>query len=220
MAAFQTHPPPRIPSHVLHSTPNKPHTHPQSSPSLLARGTLQPSTLPVAYGQPPKSLQHYSAPPSLCDPGPSSLPVTATHRTTTTLTTVSGETSVASLENARYRLGEVPRSEHSNEDRHFKLEEPYCKVLGVFDGHDGPRAAGFSSNFFIQFFSSDSWKTVISLPPNEQRIQIPMALKEFFKAAEREFFNSIRHHIEEKQQLQKTIPQVKYIQYIYTHNVL
>jgi TAK1-binding protein 1 len=102
----------------------------------------------------------------------------------------------------------MPRSEHPNEDRHFKLElvGENFKVYGVFDGHDGPRAAGYASNYFMEYFNSDSWKTLVRLPSQVRREQIPMALREFFKAAEKEFFNSIRPAIEERKQLQRTIP--------------
>ena len=193
--------------------------NPQPSPPLLPRGvTLHPSSLPDAHN-PPKSLQHHSAaPPSLCDQGPTSLPAASNaHHTALTEPFQPSETSVASLENARYRLGEVPHSEHPNEDRHFTLVDGHCRVFGVFDGHDGPRAAGFASNFFIQYFSSDSWKAVTSLPARDQRKQIPMALREFFRAAEQEFFHSIRHPIEERKQLQRTIPSVGcYIVGVYT----
>ena len=217
MATSRTHP--HIPPHVLHEPQPRSHTPPQPSPPLLPRGvTLHPSSLPDAHN-PPKSLQHHSAaPPSLCDQGPTSLPAASNaHHTALTEPFQPSETSVASLENARYRLGEVPHSEHPNEDRHFTLVDGHCRVFGVFDGHDGPRAAGFASNFFIQYFSSDSWKAVTSLPARDQRKQIPMALREFFRAAEQEFFHSIRHPIEERKQLQRTIPSVGcYIGGVYT----
>lgn len=129
---------------------------------------------------------------------------------TTHITPQKSGTSVATLENARYRPNEIPRSEHPNEDRHFHLEDDDCKVFGVFDGHDGPRAAGFASNYFMEYFSTESWKTIISLPPRVQKEQIPMALKEFFKAAEKQFFKSISSSIEEKKQLQRTIPSVSW----------
>ena len=120
------------------------------------------------------------------------------------------ESSVATLENARYQKGDVPRSEHSNEDRHFKVElaGENFKVYGVFDGHDGPRAAGYASNCFMEYFNSDSWKSLVRLPPQVRKEQIPMALREFFRAAEKEFFDSIRSAIEEKKELQRDIPSV------------
>jgi hypothetical protein len=194
----------QMPSHI----DSRPHTH----PTLLPRGVAapvvhQPHSIPHSFISqgPPKSLQpsYHSAPPSLQQSPPKSLP-SRTHP----VPLQTSETSVASLENARYGVGEVPRSEHPNDDRHFMLEDEYCKVYGVFDGHDGPRAAGFASNFFVQYFSSESWKAVISLPLQEQRVQIPMALREFFKAAEKEFFQSIGRYIDERKQLQRIIPQV------------
>ena len=193
-----------IPAHIE----SRPHTHPQP---LLPRGVTPLVQPPPYHSGPPTSLHTYphSAPPSLHvqdQSSPKSLP-SRTHP----VPRQTSETSVASLENARYRQGEVPRAEHPNEDRHFTLDDGYCKVYGVFDGHDGPRAAGFASNYFIQYFSTESWKSLISLPSEIQRQQIPMALREFFKAAEKEFFQSIKQHIDERKQLQRIIPQVQVV---------
>lgn len=154
----------------------------------------------------PMSLQHQTpAPPSLShEKHHHSLPTD----TQNVIPPQQSASSVATLENARYIKNDIPRPEHPNEDRHFSLEEEDFKVFGVFDGHDGPRAAGFASNYFIEYFNTDSWKSLISLPPQVQREQIPMALREFFKAAEKEFFSSIRSSIDERNQLQRTIPAV------------
>jgi len=81
-------------------------------------------------------------------------------------------------------------------------------VFAVFDGHDGPRAAGFASHYFMEYFSTDSWKTLARASPEAQKENIPLALKEFFKATEKEFFMSIRSVIEEKRTLQAIIPPV------------
>ena len=43
------------------------------------------------------------------------------------VTRQTSETSMASLENARYRKGQVSRAEHPNKDRHFILDDGYCK---------------------------------------------------------------------------------------------
>lgn len=115
---------------------------------------------------------------------------------------------MATLENARYHLGGIPTSEHSNEDRHFVLEGDNFKAFAVFDGHDGPRAAGFASHYFMEYFNTDSWKTLARASPETQKDTIPLALKEFFKATEKEFFMSIRSVIEEKRTLQAIIPPV------------
>lgn len=164
----------------------------------------------------PMSLQH---PP----PPPPSLSTEKPHHSLSThphniIPPQQSASSVATLENARYIKNDIPHPEHPNEDRHFFLEEKDFKVFGVFDGHDGPRAAGFASNYFIEYFNTDSWNSLVSLPPQAQREQIPLALGEFFKAAEKEFFSSIRSSIEEKKQLQRTIPAVSwwYSSYHYT----
>ena len=111
----------------------------------------------------------------------------------------------ATLENARYSLGGPPTSDHPNEDRHFALEGPKYKVFGVFDGHDGPRAAGFASNYMMELFDTPSWKNIVTQPDHDI---ITEALGEFFLATDRDFFRSIRVYINEKEALQRVIPQV------------
>ena len=203
-----------MPQHLMHGTKPRPHTHPLPTSTLLPQGQIVTDD----DHQPPKSWhakpQSSLAPMSMEERGHRSLPSNTMQ--TVTLPPQIGETSVATLENARYQLKDMPRSEHPNEDRHFQLELNNCKVFGVFDGHDGPRAAGFASNYFVEYFSTDSWQTLISLPPQVQKQQIPLALKEFFKAADKEFFKSIRSSIEERKQLQRTIPSVRPCTYIYT----
>ena len=113
--------------------------------------------------------------------------------------------SVATLQNARYCLDHMPSSDHPNEDRHFSLEGGNFQALGVFDGHDGPRAAGFASNFLLELFNTTSWKKVAQ----SGHEHIPQALSEFFRATETEFFRSIRSSIREKEALQAVIPSVR-----------
>ncbi len=112
--------------------------------------------------------------------------------------------STASLENARYHVGGPSRADHSNEDRDFALEGDGFQVFAVFDGHDGPRAAGFASNYFMEYFQSSSWQRVV--PRDSRNIQI--ALQEFFRSTEAEFFKSIQAVIDEKNTLQAVIPPV------------
>lgn len=109
--------------------------------------------------------------------------------------------SVASLENSRYHLDGIPTSDHPNEDRHFAVEGDNCHTFGVFDGHDGPKAAGFASNYILEVFNSPSWQRI------EAR-DIPLALEEFFKTTDKEFFRSIKSSIDEKEALQSVIPPV------------
>lgn len=108
----------------------------------------------------------------------------------------------ATLENARYHVDGIPTSDHTNEDRHFALDGGDFQAFGVFDGHDGPRAAGFTSNFIMELFTTRSWKTIVSTGG----MDIVQALPEFFRAAERDFFNGLRRYIEEKNALQAVIP--------------
>ena len=109
--------------------------------------------------------------------------------------------SVSSLTNARYHLDAIPMSDHPNEDRHFSLDGGTYQVFGVFDGHDGPRAAGFASNYMMELFNSSSWKRI-------HNRDVPIALREFFTAADRDFFMSIKSSTDEKERLQAMIPPV------------
>lgn len=113
--------------------------------------------------------------------------------------------SQATLENERYSLDGGAASDHSNEDRHFSLEGHNFKVFGVFDGHDGPRAVGFASNYMMSLFDTISWRK-ISVEANPSIIC--EALAEFFRVTEKDFFGSIQQYIEEKKSLQMLIPQV------------
>ena len=112
--------------------------------------------------------------------------------------------SVATLENARYRLDGIPMADHTNEDRHFVLDGGKYQTFGVFDGHDGQRAAGFASHYLMELFSTTSWKSIVE----KSQENIPHALKEFFAATEKEFFRSIKASIDEKESLQAIIPKV------------
>lgn len=114
--------------------------------------------------------------------------------------------SAATLENGRYRVNDVPTSDHSNEDRQFALDGDNFQVFAVFDGHEGPRAAGFASNYFVQLFSSDSWKRLVARKSASK--DILKALGEFFKSTEKDFFKSIKPIIDEKNALQAVIPPV------------
>ena len=113
--------------------------------------------------------------------------------------------SVATLENARYRLDGIPKADHTNEDRHFVLDGGMYLAFGVFDGHDGPRAAGFASHYLMELFSTKSWKSVVEKGSEN----IPHVLKEFFRATENDFFKSIQASIDEKLSLQAIIPKVR-----------
>ncbi len=123
---------------------------------------------------------------------------------TPSIARVPSNLSSATLENGRYHVDGIATSDHSNEDRNFSLDGGDFEAFAVFDGHDGPRAAGFASNFLMELFTSPSWKSVVASKPEN----ITHALREFFKLTESEFFKSIRPIIEEKKALQAVIPSV------------
>lgn len=108
---------------------------------------------------------------------------------------------MASLENARYHLDMNPTSDHPNEDRHFAIQRDNFLSFGVFDGHDGPKAAGFASNYIVEVLSSPSWHRI------EAR-DIPLALGEVFQTIDKEFFRSMKSRIDEMEALQSVIPPV------------
>ena len=113
--------------------------------------------------------------------------------------------SQATLENQRYSLEGMPTSDHPNEDRHFSLDCPGYKAFGVFDGHDGPRAAGFASNYILQLFDTVSWMKLVK--SNDSNI-VCEALKEFFVVTDKDFFKGMERYINEKESIQRRIPQV------------
>ena len=113
--------------------------------------------------------------------------------------------SAATLENARYCVDGIPTSDHPNEDRHFALDGGTYLAFGVFDGHDGPRVAGFASNYLMELFNTSSWKKIAE---NQDMDMIGQAMGEFFKATEKDFFKSISRSVLEKDSLQAVIPSV------------
>ena len=116
-----------------------------------------------------------------------------------------GPHSEATLENERYSLDELHRPDHHNEDRSFVVRERDYRVFAVFDGHDGQRAAGFASNYMYQLFQTTSWSSVVAKASSNLLCE---ALGEFFKATDKDFFQSIQEFVEEKESLQRSIPQV------------
>jgi len=114
--------------------------------------------------------------------------------------------SSATLDNARYELSKYPRREHENEDGYFTKEKDNCKVFAVFDGHDGSRAVGFTSNYMAQLFDMPSWHKVVDNKESDD--QLRHMLKEFFRATEDSFFQSIAWEIEKKEVYSALIPPV------------
>ena len=181
------------------NSPTSSHTLYKSQPP---QHILTPTTRPHSLGSQPMVERR--------DPGPSQGSYDdwspSVHKTVP-------ECSSATLENARYTPDGYPRSDHDNEDRHFVFDGNDYQVLGVFDGHDGGRAAGFASNYMRELFDMDSWKTVIG--NRDQDSMIPQVLAEFFKATDREFFRSIEKDIEWKEIYTSLIPEVRQTESVY-----
>ena len=113
-------------------------------------------------------------------------------------------TSLSTLENARYSLETGSKPDHQNEDRYFAMETRTFKAFAVLDGHDGERAVGFASSYLRELFYNTSWERAVASGGEI----VPKALEEFFKATDREFFRSIRSVIDEVQALKTAIPSV------------
>lgn len=113
--------------------------------------------------------------------------------------------SKATLENERYSLDGISRPDHDNEDRDFFREESDYTVFGVFDGHDGSRASGFASSYMRSLFDMPFWSSIMNQASDKIMRE---AMNEFFRDTEKEFFRSIQSHIDEKNRLQRIIPQV------------
>ncbi len=160
----------------------------------------KPSSLPPPPPPPPHDHPHIysSSPPS---PPPSSVPHLLPAKPPQSISKefFSG----ATLENERYSIESFYRPDHQNEDRYFSLEGTNFKVIGVFDGHDGSRAADFASHYMEELFYFDSWRKIINSGAN-----IAEVLREMFLDTEREFFKNIQNFIDEKESLQKVIPPV------------
>jgi len=113
--------------------------------------------------------------------------------------------SQASVENARYSLDNPPTSDHPNEDRHFAVEGERFKVFSVFDGHNGPRAVGFASNYLLKLLQQQFWKNVVNRSDHNMIAEV---LTSLFEDTEKQFFESIDRYIKQKKRLQDIIPQV------------
>ena len=173
------------------------HRHPASAPGLVYYNTpTTHSSLPEhsssSHSQASGGPRSWSPPSSSLDWDPSRTPF---------------NTSLSTLENARYSLESGGMPDHPNEDRHFALETRLFKAFAVFDGHDGERAVGFASSYMRELFYNVSWERAVA---NGGEI-VPKALEEFFKATDREFFKSIRQYINEVQSLKAAIPPVSQI---------
>ena len=102
--------------------------------------------------------------------------------------------SYCTVENVRYRPGELPKVEHSNEDRYIfvapKASTRY-QVVALFDGHDGPRAVDHVCKYVENRLNTTRPKSVnVS------------TLENVFLETEKNFFETIRVYVEEKQALE------------------
>lgn len=181
--------------------------HTSHRPTVAAQGRAHSDTaLTVPYSHPHKTPSQPPTTTSSYSSQASSLHSSAQqYRSNIPHFIGKANCSQATLENARYSLDKAPMADHPNEDRYFSLAGPNYKVFGVFDGHDGSRAAGFASNYMMQLFDTPSW-TNISRQGNPRIVE--EALGEFFRATEKDFFRSIQGHINEKEALQSRIPPV------------
>ena len=215
-----------IPSHVADTTRTRPFTHTPATSSSV-RHPVNPDPLTtggsssssssrppdVRYSGAPSSSRHSQGPsqdprttkhlvsrdpaPQIADPPASAAPQRAPRRR-------SGF-SKATLENERYSIDGISRPDHDNEDRDFHREESDFTVLGVFDGHDGSRASGFTSSYMMGLFDMPSWRSIVE---NADPAMMDQVLTEFFRDTENEFFKSIQRFVDEKESLQRVIPQV------------
>lgn len=169
-------------------------------------GSQSHYTLRNSVPEPGPSRSHH---PPLSEPGPSSrshYPPSSLESThwEPNIQRIPANCSLSTLENARYSLESDPKPDHPNEDRHFALENRTFKVFAVFDGHDGGRAAGFTSYYMRQLFSAVSWERAVMTGGEI----IAQAMDQFFRTTDKEFFNSIRQYISEVQSLKSVIPPV------------
>ncbi|XP_050722481.1 TGF-beta-activated kinase 1 and MAP3K7-binding protein 1-like [Eriocheir sinensis] len=105
--------------------------------------------------------------------------------------------------NQMYREDGTPCSEHEYEDRsiHFCLDQPNGTYLyGVFDGHDGAKAAYFASQRMPAELSFEQ------LTGKTSEEEVKEVFREAFLAVENAFLESIDPKIAERTQLLDKIP--------------
>jgi serine/threonine protein phosphatase PrpC len=98
---------------------------------------------------------------------------------------------------------------HEMEDRHLvENSQPNSVVFCVFDGHDGPNAVNFVTEKLTHILRSKSWRNLVSKTAStaavreSEKERIVTALKEFFTVIDKEYFDTRRHFITERQRLQ------------------
>jgi len=180
-----------IPPHYHHNVPR------QDSTSRQSAGPTKQSSLDVSSHHNNVPSQDSTAGPS--NSGPSS--------------TFSGEvlpnkknTSVYSVANERYVLDKPSIRDHENEDEFLVHSNNFSVCLSVMDGHDGLNAVKYVREYlWKKVFSTNSWLKVSQVDNPDQ---IKIALIEFIKVIDADFFRSISAFIHEKVQLQLQIPKV------------
>ncbi|XP_069124161.1 LOW QUALITY PROTEIN: TGF-beta-activated kinase 1 and MAP3K7-binding protein 1-like [Argopecten irradians] len=104
--------------------------------------------------------------------------------------------------NQAYREDGLRRELHEFEDRsfHFKLDDD-CYLYGVFDGHDGSKAANFTSQ------RMPAELLLGQLGETTSDDEIKEVLNQAFIAVEKSFFESIDHVFAEKTTIQLQLPE-------------
>ncbi|XP_022312975.2 TGF-beta-activated kinase 1 and MAP3K7-binding protein 1-like [Crassostrea virginica] len=107
--------------------------------------------------------------------------------------------------NQIYREDGIRREEHEFEDCSFhfkfKMHDEDCYLYGVFDGHDGSRAA----NFAAQRMPAELLLGQLSGKTSDEDIKD--LLNQAFIAVEKSFFESIDHIFAEKTTIQLQLPE-------------
>jgi len=104
--------------------------------------------------------------------------------------------------NQIYREDGQPRAEHEYEDRsfHFRLEDGKLSLYGIFDGHDGSKAAEFA------MVRIPAELLLGQLEGRQSDVEVQEALIQAFVAVEKGFFDSIDDLLAEKTTLQMELP--------------
>ncbi|XP_003386886.1 PREDICTED: TGF-beta-activated kinase 1 and MAP3K7-binding protein 1-like [Amphimedon queenslandica] len=108
-----------------------------------------------------------------------------------------------SVINCRYSITETSElsadPDHYNEDRVFFAKTDDVIVMAVFDGHDGNKASGLVEQYlFSKFINPD---VLVGL-----RFETKATLYALIDDVERVFFQKINDYIEEKNDIQSTLP--------------
>ena len=117
-----------------------------------------------------------------------------------------GNISYGSVQNERYSLGSQPSSDHNNEDDLIVHPNMHGLWMSVCDGHDGLRTVQFVKKYLEQHvLGRPTWDDVTK-SDNPEKIKV--ALTNYIRKTDENFFKSIDPFIEERRQLQSKIPKV------------